>query len=171
MTTTDIISIIAIIVSLITAIITIYLQFFYKKEGVYINLANVEGQSKAEIKILFVIHNRGNQNASITNCVLSFIDEEKKSISSGYTMGFSPIILNGNEQKIIEISNFVPDLEPNVTNKLWLNISTTYINSKGYLYVDRTNVGIIKTRNQIMLDQSMIYTPYKLKGTKQIFHS
>lgn len=53
----DIIAIIAIIVSIATAVVTIYIQFFYKKEEVYINLANYESYLKNEIKLLVVIHN------------------------------------------------------------------------------------------------------------------
>lgn len=159
----DIIAIIAIIVSIATAVVTIYIQFFYKKEEVYINLANYESYLKNEIKLLVVIHNKGNQNVSITNCFINFSDMHEKIISSRYSMSFKPFVLNGKEQKILEISNFAPKLDTNKQD-LFLNISTAYVNANGQCLHDSFRIGRISVRNQIVLENQIRYIPHKLDG-------
>lgn len=167
MNVSDVIAIIAIIVSIATAIVTIYIQFFYKKEEVYINLANYEGYLKSEIKLLFVIHNRGNQNISITNCFINFSDMNEETVSSGYLINFEPFILNGKEQRILEISDFAPQLDTN-KQELFLNVSTVYVNANGNSLIDIFNIGRISVQNQIVLENQIQYTPHKLDGAQKI---
>lgn len=163
----DIIAIIAIIVSIATAVLTFYFKFFYKKEEVNINLANYESYLKNEIKLLVVIHNKGNQNVSITNCFINFSDMHEKIISSGYSMSFKPFVLNGKEQKILELSNFAPKLDTN-KQELFLNISTAYVNAKGQCLHDSFRIGRISVRNQIVIESQIQYTPHKLDGAQKI---
>ena len=167
MNVSDVIAIIAIIVSIATAIVTIYIQFFYKKEEVYINLANYEGYLKSEIKLLFVIHNRGNQNISITNCFINFSDMNEETVSSGYLINFEPFVLNGKEQRILEISDFAPQLDTN-KQELFLNVSTVYVNANGNSLIDIFNIGRISVQNQIVLENQIQYTPHKLDGAQKI---
>lgn len=134
MISSDIIAIIAIIISLITVGITIYFQFFYKKEDVQVIITNTKVEGNI-ISTQAVFCNLGNRFTFIANTYLQ-IDYDKdinlfSSSNHERSLEWNSFILNPYEQKDIILNYILPPLDDLDINDVSLRINTCYINSKG----------------------------------------
>jgi hypothetical protein len=148
--------------ALVVSGITLYCQFFYKKEKILVNLVECTGLHSCDLNLTLVIINKGNQNISITNCNILFFESKKKKERNN---SFDPFILSKDEQKILKLSSCVPELEVNKRILLNVKVKIDYVNSKGRICNDLMNIGNIEIRNQIILELSPIHRPYKLSGS------
>lgn len=165
MAATDIIACLA----LVASFISLYYQFFHKKEEILVNLTNVNGFHRCELTISMVLVNKGTQSISITECSILLYNSNNNVVEiKNKTPNFSPFILSKDEQRIIDISQFMPDLTANERERLSVKIDIGYVNSEGYLHKDKFDIGELEVRNNIILKKSISYIPHKLSGSPLI---
>lgn len=112
-----------------------------------------------------VLINKGNQNISITDCNIILYNSNNKAVEvSSKISDFNSFILSEGKQRIIKVSQFMPDLTTNEKEKLSVKVNINYVNSKGYLYKDEFDIGKLEVRNNIILKESINYIPHKSSG-------
>lgn len=152
MSASDIIAIIAIIISLITAGITIYFQFFYKREDVQLVITSTKVVNDV-ITVQAVYCNLGNKHTFIANTYLQLDYEDDKNLFSSInhqkSLEWNSFILNPYEQKDIKLNYNTHPLEGVDISEVHLRINTNYINNNGDNMLDNYHFGKLLPFNGI----------------------
>jgi hypothetical protein len=162
-----IISLIIGVCALICSGITLYRQFFYKKDMVLLTLCDSKS-SDDKIHIVGVYTNAGNQAMSIISSSLSLSDKQDLRLDThnhkAHKKSINPIYLQGGDCKAVELLYDLPDdIDYKVHNDIDINLRVHYTNKDGALYCVSFPIGVLQT-NKTVTRPWIYHDPLRIKG-------
>jgi hypothetical protein len=167
------ISLIIGVCALICSGITLYRQFFYKKDMVLLTLCDSKS-SDDKIHIVGVYTNAGNQPMSIISSSLRLSDKQDLRLDTHnhkvHKESINPIYLQGGDCKTVELLYDLPvDVDYKVHNEIDINLMVYYTNKDGTLYSVSFAIGILQT---CVVTRPWIYhDPLRIKGGSTVIAS
>lgn len=166
METSDLIAGIAIIISVISVILTIYYQFFYVKSEISLYIVSLDKNKVGFINVSLILHNKGNVSISIIKCQVLYVNNEKHSFIEDSDI-FTPFVIKEKEQIIVNLVSKIPEIPHDMNEELGVKMKINYVNYKGEFFTDNFSWGEIYINNQFDILNSFIdYTPHELSGDK-----
>lgn len=169
MSISDYIALGAILIAIISLALTIYFQYFYKKEEVNVYIASISKGSSNTICINYIFHNKGNQDISILKYQTLYKKNQSFSVYDDVD-NFEPIILKKQDQLLVKVISSIPIIQHNTEDDIRLVAHINYINSEGACFLDHFKIGEIEIdENQNIKNSFIEYAPHKLAGEKVKF--